>query len=292
MHEKIIVSYIATLAAIEVGLGAFLHSFRIPFSGHSLSLNQIFILTRATIDSGDKSAGRDISTVCALMKTMSPAGKKLTPMLAITAQGHLYSIGVAIFGSNIAGYVFGAILLSLWAFIQPICIYLILFGEDLIYLLNYFVKKLNHIINTDINNIIEVLILLILVKMILAVLVSLIAYKISPERLSLYNKWAISHKKVKKKSRSQNRYLAALQDLVNPMFIFSYSLFIIFFVFVKSELSPSIWFLLRPFAVGYTIFLIMRIIPTSWVSKVLKNSKIGRYLEIYRKEYLDKNDKK
>ncbi|MGZ3697464.1 MAG: hypothetical protein ACXWP5_05125, partial [Bdellovibrionota bacterium] len=39
----------ATLSAVEVGIGSFCHAFHVPLSGHLLSLNQGFLLSRAVI---------------------------------------------------------------------------------------------------------------------------------------------------------------------------------------------------------------------------------------------------
>jgi hypothetical protein len=69
----------ALLSIVEIGLGSFLHAFSIPFAGHFLSLNQGFILTRAAIETNDRRSPGIISAVAALLKSLSPAGKKLTP---------------------------------------------------------------------------------------------------------------------------------------------------------------------------------------------------------------------
>ena len=39
----------ALLSLTEIGLGSLLHSFKIPFAGHFLSLNQGFILGKVSI---------------------------------------------------------------------------------------------------------------------------------------------------------------------------------------------------------------------------------------------------
>ena len=87
---------IASLALIEVGLGSLLHSLKIPLSGHFLSLNQTAFLSRSSFKLNSKKAPLEISLTASILKSLSPAGKKLTPMLAIAAQGLLFYIGIMI----------------------------------------------------------------------------------------------------------------------------------------------------------------------------------------------------
>ncbi|MGZ3688544.1 MAG: hypothetical protein ACXVBW_09600, partial [Bdellovibrionota bacterium] len=124
----------ATLSAVEVGIGSFCHAFHVPLSGHLLSLNQGFLLSRAVIHAKEHGTRHrflpsTISNVAATLKSLSPAGKKLTPMLAISAQGMLYNLGTLILGANAAGILLGSLLLSLWAFAQPVLFYALLFGK-------------------------------------------------------------------------------------------------------------------------------------------------------------------
>ncbi|MFP5459829.1 MAG: hypothetical protein ACLGG7_13920, partial [Bacteriovoracia bacterium] len=100
----------ATLSLIEVGLGSLLHGLKLPFSGHVLSLNQSFILTRATLTSGERRDAAVISTTAAILKSLSPAGKKLTPMLAIAVQGQLYYLGLLVAGTGVIGQLLGSLL--------------------------------------------------------------------------------------------------------------------------------------------------------------------------------------
>ena len=75
--------YAGVLSLVEIGLGGLLHGMKIPFAGTFLSLNQSLFLTRVTKlnQGGDGSGtlGFRISNVTALLKSLSPAGKKLLP---------------------------------------------------------------------------------------------------------------------------------------------------------------------------------------------------------------------
>jgi hypothetical protein len=139
----------AFLALTEIGLGSLLHNFKIPFSGHFLSLNQVFILSRATIESKNRSAGAEISGVVAILKTLSPMGKKLTPMLAISMQGVLFSLGTLVFGVNFIGVIVGAILSSLWAFIQPLLLLYLFYGTEAVNIFEFYWREIQKVVSID-----------------------------------------------------------------------------------------------------------------------------------------------
>ena len=118
----IAVRYTTELTLMEIGLGSFLHSFHIPFSGHLLALNQCFILNRAVIvgrNSASPFLAMTISNTAAILKTLSPRGKRFTPMLAISVQGLLFNLGLLLFGAHFLGRCIASMLLSLWPMVQP-----------------------------------------------------------------------------------------------------------------------------------------------------------------------------
>jgi len=273
--------YAGILSIIEIGLGGFLHGLRLPLSGQILSINQIFILTHASLKIPDNGAPALVSTTAALFKTLSPAGKKLTPMLAITCQGHLYSLGLWIFGVNLFGRLLGALLSSLWAYIQPIVIYLILFGEDLIYIYDYFFKKLSELTNINHENFYLILFSIIFLKFFLSILTVLLAYKIKDEHLDKFQDWAKDRAQINiKKKKYKNPFFGALKDLLNPMFSASIVLTFIFFYFVKSDHSNLIWIMLRPLALGYILFFILRVMP---LERRIEKLKAGKYKDLLQK---------
>ena len=93
-RAELIGLWAATLSIAEVGVGSFMHAFHIPLTGTFLSLNQAAFLTRLTKLNQHRDDARglafDVSTVTALIKSFSPIGKRLTPMLAISVQGLLF----------------------------------------------------------------------------------------------------------------------------------------------------------------------------------------------------------
>ena len=115
-------------------------------SGRFLSLNQGAFLSKSYNNSFSRSIAAkttfEISFITAVMKSLSPAGKKLGPMMSISSQGLLYSLGIFVGGVGTLGKVIGMVLLSLWAFIQPFISYFLMYGTEILSALAYLKKKL------------------------------------------------------------------------------------------------------------------------------------------------------
>lgn len=144
--ENYIIERSVILGAIEVFLGSFLHLFKVPFSGHFLSLNQGAYLTRiARLDENRIRNAKSIvqiSMVVSMMKALAPTTKKLGPMISILMQGWLYSFGFLLGAGTVLGQMLGLGLLSLWAFVQPLVTFFIMYGVDLKEAFVFFVNKL------------------------------------------------------------------------------------------------------------------------------------------------------
>jgi hypothetical protein len=259
----------ALLSLIEVGLGSLLHGMKIPLSGHFLSLNQGLILTRTTLKSGEPRDAAIISTTAALLKSLSPAGKKLTPMLAIAMQGQLYYLGLVLFGANILGMLFGMTLLCLWGFLQPLAVYYLLYGETLITVIDGLMKDWSQWIPLSWQGLLWLTIGVVTLKIILGFLVVVIAHRLTEAQIERIELWA------RKQKQSQTKLAlspikGALKDLSTPLFIFSWLLTLTFYFLANSEHAVSVWFLLRPLAVGFIFFYLARRIPVSWIQDKLK----------------------
>lgn len=269
--------FASLLSIIEIGLGSFLHGFQVPFAGHFLSLNQGLILTRAHSTIQDKSSGAIISTTSALLKSLSPAGKKLTPMLAISVQGHLFSLGSYIFGNNVVGHLLGMALLSLWGFVQPFCLYYLLYGKDLIFMANYYIKKFGSILPANHQNILSVILILVILKVFFGAVVVLIAHNLKSQTVNDYEDWARKRVKLRNKSNNSNIFLGAFRDLLNIPFILSFILMFLFFVFAG---AGQYWSLLRPIAIGFLIFLFIRVFPLEKMASKLRDGKYKEVLQL------------
>lgn len=278
----------AGLSLIEIGLGSLLHSFKVPFSGHFLSLNQASFLTSVLLKNKNKLSRIEllklplsISLVTALLKSLAPAGKKLTPMLGISMQGLLYSLGLVILGPNWFGIYLAMCLLSLWAFVQPFAIYYILIGKDLIYMADYYNNKLSSVFSFPSNWLWYLLISIIIFKL-LIVSILFAGFKKWGDDFSQDYFKKISTYQLKPKTAS-TAFRGALKDISQPIFIFSALLISIFYYYSNSDHSIIIWKLLRFFAGGFILFYLIRKVPMERLVKYLKTSKwktCGEVLEL------------
>lgn len=271
----------ALLAAIEVGLGSIAHSLSLPFAGHLLSLNQGFILTWASREIRAKNAPGLISTTAALLKSLSPAGKKLTPMLAIAMQGQLFTLGVFIGGMNPLGHILGMALLCLWGFLQPLTIYYVLYGDSLFNIGGYFISQLNAFFPVTINTIGWFVALVLGIKMVLGILCVWLAYRLPVARIETYTAWVQKQPPLAPRPPARNVFWAALRDLFTPLFVMSWVLTLIFFFYAQDDDAATVWILLRPLALGYLLFLGLRLFPVTrarlWLEK--RHPQLARTLE-------------
>ncbi len=143
-----------------------------------MSLNQCFWLNVSKNGSPESSAMK-ISFQAAAIKMMSPVGKKLTPMIAISVQGILFEMGYNCFGSLV-----GSILMSFWSFLQPLLIYSVLLGPALLPMIAFYSEKTG-------LDLYAVLFILVLFKVMSAVLVSLLAKFLSKPIIEQYGSWIL-----------------------------------------------------------------------------------------------------
>jgi hypothetical protein len=252
-----VVANAALLSAVEIGLGSALHALRVPLAGHFLSLNQGFLTARAATKEVSKTLPAQASSISAALKSLSPAGKKLTPMLAISAQGLLLTLGLFVFGLNPLGVSVGLILLGAWAFVQPLALAYLLFGTPLLDALRAATKALG--VSPDFPWV--VLATAVALKAFLCLVVAVLVYKVPDTTVDRY--LARLHRLSVRPARPRpgSPVWIALRDLMNPLFLFSLVLTSAFFVWADSPRSVVLWGLLRPIAGGFLLFLLIRLFP-------------------------------
>lgn len=276
-----LISYYASLQSlVEVGLGSFLHAFHIPFSGHALSLNQGLILTQACQKTESRkeaiAIANGISIITAILKSLSPMGKRLTPMLAISMQGVLFSLGLFILGNNILGLILGMTLLSLWSFVQPLLFAYLFFGEKLFLAVEKLWLDLAEKLSLSPEYGIKLLIAFILLKISLGWIVAIIGWKYPTWVTEKYFTQIMKYRdftvqKIKNK-KSQTAPQGALKDLLNPWMLISLGLTIGFMILTeKSDYFQIFVYSLRVIAIAYLVFFILRAFPQSWIKKGLNS---------------------
>ncbi len=288
---QFIVGYYSGLqSVVEVSLGSILHAFHIPFSGHALSLNQALILSVASRKLKTRqeavSAVNAISVVAAVLKSLSPIGKRITPMLAISVQGFLFSLGIFIFGHNQVGVMFGAGLLSLWSFLQPLLFAYLFFGSTLFLAIQALWLELSGNLNIRPELAPTLLLGFVFIKLTLAFAIAVFGWRCHHYVGDSYFKKIIQlgeKAPIKIKQRSGKSAVAgAFRDLANPWMFLSLGVSVLFLILTqKSDNTFVVAYTLRVVAISWISFWVIRAFPQAWIEKIL-----GRFPKL--KEAVDR----
>lgn len=281
---EIVGSYAATLSVIEVALGSFLHAFRIPFSGTVLSLNQGYLLCRATLSSralaDPKMVPYGISNVAAVLKSLAPAGKKLGPMLSLSMQGLLFSVGPWIFGARLIGLCVGMVLLSLWAFIQPLVTYYLFFGRQLFEAVAYLFEKTLPYVGIEMRQLGWIFAAVVATKSAAALGLAVLAWRSKGEAgfqdklVAFAKEKGLRPLEGKPGARRGSNFLLAIRDLFRPLFLVSLATTGAFLYFSQKEGANITWLLMRPIAIGFIFFYFSR---TLTLDRWLERTRGGRF---------------
>ncbi len=283
--EKIekIGKYAASLSIIEVALGSLLHSMRIPFSGNFLSLNQGYLLCRASLSAkgSGSSVAYSISNVAAVLKSLAPAGKKLGPMLSLSMQGFLFSAGLWIGRESLFGLILGMVLLSLWTFLQPLITYYLFFGSELFQAGKYLLDKTFPYHGFTVSQLLFFLLCLVIGKALVAAALAIWAWKSKGQGDWQENllRWA-QEKGVRPldgKGKKGSPVLLAFRDMLHPLFLLSLATTCFFLIFSQHEWGEKIWILLRPLAIGFLFFYFSRTLTLDRWLKKLHGGRLGNF---------------
>ncbi len=134
-------------AVVEIVLGSLMHNIKIPLAGSILSFITVFLVIAFfqlwKVNGIIWRAG----VICALMKSLSPSSIILGPMFGILSEALVLEIIIRSFGKNVFSYTLGGALAVFSALIQKAFTLLILYGWDLVGLLEnmvlFAVRQLN-----------------------------------------------------------------------------------------------------------------------------------------------------
>jgi hypothetical protein len=275
----------AQLSITEIGLGSIGHGFKIPLTGHLLSLNQLgFLLNAINQDCLPKFSVFEISSISAILKSFSPAGKKIGPMLSIAMQGFLFWLSLTVFGINIIGQCIGAVLFSLWAFVQPFVTLFLIYGFDLVKLVEFYIEKVSDDYSFIAVAVLYAMLLVLVLKLAVAITLVILSLKYKKEIQVIKSPEVVE--KVVKLSRpvdaGQSALKSALKDLFRPLFLLSFILMVVFIWQVNGTMTEKIWMGMRPLATAFCIFYFLR---SPWVAeKLLQQSKKSKsFAKVYEK---------
>lgn len=269
---EILGKYSAMLSVIEVALGSLLHALHMPFAGNFLSLNQGYLLCRASLEArerGTAPVGYGVSNVAAVLKSLAPAGKKLGPMLSLSVQGLLFSVGESLFGANVVGLGLGMALLSFWTFLQPLITYYLFFGSELWKAVQYLFEKSLPYTGLSLRDLAFILAGVVLVKMAAAVGLAWMACRgqkkgggelsaLQDKLLTLAKEKGVNPLAGEAPPCHWGALRLAVRDLFRPLFLVSLAITALFLYFSQREGGETFWILLRPLAVGFLFFYFSR----------------------------------
>jgi hypothetical protein len=269
----------AQLSIAEIGIGSIGHGFKIPLTGQLLSLNQLgFLLNALNRDKLLKASVFEISGITSVLKSFSPAGQKLGPMLSIAMQGFLFWLGTTLLGVNIFGQLLGAALLALWAFVQPLITLFIIYGFDLVKVSEFYLQKISADYSFIAMALAYALITVLVIKMLLAIGMVFLSYSFK-KNISVLGENKVSDYMLTQVTlqSSTSPLKAALRDLTKPLFLLSFILMLVFIWQFNGSTSQKIWMSLRPLAIAFILFYILR---SPWVAvKLLSLSKRSKRFE-------------
>lgn len=273
----------AQLSITEIGVGSIGHGFKIPLTGQVLSLNQLgFLLNAVNRDHLKKSAVFEISGIAAILKSFSPAGQKIGPMLSIAMQGFLFWLSLSVFGIGVVGQSIGAVFLSLWAFIQPFITLFLIYGFDLTKLVEFYSEKIRSDYSFLALTLLYGFILILVVKLI-AALTLVVLSRFYGKNIKIVSIPKVETMVIQQVSnQSGSALVGAIKDLTKPLFLLSFTLILIFLWQMNGSLGQKIWMGLRPLAIAFIIFYLLR---SPWVAiKLLDWSKKSNWFnKIYLK---------
>lgn len=274
-NDQRLVEKAVQLSLIEVFIGSALHAFKIPFSGHVLSLNQGLLLLKFSENCPSRTLALrsmvEISLIASCMKALSPAGKKLGPMISISNQGGLLGLGIFIFGNNLLGQILGMMFLASWAFLQPIVSYLIIYGPDLIKAFGYLLKRITKYTGAGLDSVTYVLIGIVSLKLCLAAMIPFLLRYLNRKGWDRYEtlvrKKAAGNILIKGfREPHKNAFKGALKDLLTPAFLISLIFMGSFFFISEVDHVHAMWKVLRSLAIAFLFFYLMR---ANWVQRIL-----------------------
>lgn len=164
-------------ASIEIIVGNFLHSFRIPFTGEILTFFAIYFLTSASVRWKVKGLIWRAGLICGMMKFFTPGVNVFGPIIGIISESFVFEFVLRIFGMNIFGFIIGGALTLCLPMVQKLINLLILYGWDLVVVFDKSIEFVFKIVNLHSIESYIVLIILFSVNSLFGGLAALLGYK-------------------------------------------------------------------------------------------------------------------
>jgi hypothetical protein len=224
-----------------------------------------------------------------MLKSLSPAGKRLTPMLAISVQGLLFALGVVIAGAGQLGLSLGMLFSSVWAFAQPLLLAWLFVGAHFWDALEAVWKKIAEPLGLSGLSPVAMLLVCVALKASVAVALVWVSERVGSrlsERLATRGSVLLRARSVPKDAGlRKNSLRAAIGDLASPLVGISLGLSILFAYFDGGDSVKLVGAVLRPLSLALVSFYILRAVPTEKIVAVLARRNPARAELIRRAKF-------
>ncbi len=277
--EKIAL-YSAICSGVEIGLGSTLHALHVPLKGHFLALVQNFFL----IQFAKELKGRNlfwIVFITSALKSFSPAGAKLKPMLYIFIQGGLFILPISLLGLNIFTVFAGSVLLGLSTLCLSLLIDYITFGQPVIDAYLSVIEKFLAAVHLGSVSVWAFILGIILLKILLSLAVSLTYFSnfsalLSNLKMRFTRETEAHQSPMLKKQTMKESIIGAFSDLLTMRFALPFiliSLIIFFFSNITKNQFSTV--LLRGLILAWFGFLVSRRIDFDRIVRFLEKRDLG-----------------
>ena len=122
----------ALWGAVEITLGSFLHTLRLPFSGAILASIGAALLIAERQVAPARGLSAATALIAALCKSLSPGGVILGPMLGITVEGLLVELALFAAPRFVGSAVLAGTLAAVWAVFQQVLGQFLFYGSTVL----------------------------------------------------------------------------------------------------------------------------------------------------------------
>lgn len=134
----------ALWGAVEMTLGAFLSATRVPLAGVLMALFGVCLMTASQALVGRSWFVLRAALICAGLRSVTPGGFIINPLIAIALQGLIMSLAFRILRRPLLAGVVAGGLVAVASVSQGIIVKLIVYGATLLELYQEFVFRLEH----------------------------------------------------------------------------------------------------------------------------------------------------
>lgn len=266
----------ATIAGFsEITVGSTLHGLHVPLKGHLLNIMQTFLM----IQFAKELKGRGlllITAVAAGLKSFSPTGSKLKPMLYILVQGSLFTLPIFLLGVNIISIMIGSLLLGVATIYLSLLLNFIIYGSAYLNGIENILKLSLGFMNIDHLSFWTLIFFVAIAKSILMISIAIPAYYLDFSKIvntikyKIFNSTSTKTLQPIKVATWSESVSGGFKDLILKKFVipFIFTSMVIFF-FTHLNLEQFSFIIIRALVISWFGFVLARRINFQFLADYL-----------------------